>query len=321
VPAVGEKPERRLDEERHEIGDRESEADLDVAELELVPDSRPRGLERPEDELVEERDGQEDAGGAPEPVLAGRPWQAHHRKPIVRTMSGRARLGIALVPLLAGLVAGVVLLALPRAATPSLAAYAGSVEYTDEHDSNGGRTQLWFDPVGRRTRQIRVFPASPLTEELATYNLSGVEYMVFVVGTEQSYALTRVPVPPACRVLLARNAAARWAAELRAQVARGATVVVDRETVHGRPTLRLRRAAPPPGSRIELWVDPSTYVPVRERTTTRTGTADDEIHWLPRTPASAALARPVIPAGRRRVSVIEESGMSIRETIDPCARS
>jgi hypothetical protein len=236
-------------------------------------------------------------------------------------MSGRARLAIALVPLLAGLVAGVVLLAVPRSAAPSLAAYAGRVEYTDEHDSDGLRTQVWFDPVGRRMRQMRVFPASPLTEELATYNSSGVEYMVFVVGVERSYALTRVPVPPACRVLLARNAAAQWAAQLRAQVARGATVVVDRETVDGRSTLRLRRAAPPAGSRIELWVDPSTYVPVRERTTTRSRTAVDEIHWLPRTTASAALARPVIPTGRRRVSVLQEGGMSIRENVDPCARS
>ena len=80
---VAEEPEWRLDEQSDQPGDRQRDPDLRIAQVEVVPDRRPRGLTRAEDELVEELDREQsgdeagDSAPAARRALAGRARQAH----------------------------------------------------------------------------------------------------------------------------------------------------------------------------------------------------------------------------------------------------
>ena len=72
--AVGQYPERGLEQERDRPRQRERYPDLEIAQPERVPDLRPGGLAGAVEQLVEELDGEEDGdetGGAPPAPAAG----------------------------------------------------------------------------------------------------------------------------------------------------------------------------------------------------------------------------------------------------------
>ncbi len=83
------------------------------------------------------------------------------------------------------------------------------------------------------------------------------------------------------------------AATLRAQVATGQVTLVGTTTVNGQQALALRDTSSKYGV-IELWVDPTTYLPIQEIDVPAGASVDSdqsirtEYQWLPPTPANLA---------------------------------
>ncbi len=100
----------------------------------------------------------------------------------------------------------------------------------------------------------------------------------------------------------------RQAAQLRAQVKAGQVTVTGRATVDGQTTIHLTEHLA--GGQINLWVSPTTYLPVREIDTaagvplTSDKAIRNDYRWFPATAANLRLitAAAAIPAGFTQVS-------------------
>ena len=114
------------------------------------------------------------------------------------------------------------------------------------------------------------------------------------------------------------NAAADVAQSNRDDVADGKATILGRDTIDRRDTLHLRKTVNPPqpklpagafpkdvgrhllSFRVDTWVDPLTYLPLRIETTIRGHSSVMDDSWLPRTAAVLAKTRVAIPAGFKR---------------------
>jgi hypothetical protein len=102
--------------------------------------------------------------------------------------------------------------------------------------------------------------------------------------------------------------ALQMAAQLRAEVKAGQATLVGQETVDGQRAIHLREGLA--NGQINLWVDPGTYLPIREIDTapgmsqTSGQAIRDDYRWLPSTQANLRLLTPAgaIPAGFTQVS-------------------
>jgi hypothetical protein len=99
------------------------------------------------------------------------------------------------------------------------------------------------------------------------------------------------------------------AAGIRAEIANGQFTVVGRTELHGRQAIELKinvppnHEAPPHTTAARLWVDATTYLPMREYTRMSNGQQSvADYVFLPPTAENLAKLRPVIPAGYTHVS-------------------
>jgi hypothetical protein len=197
----------------------------------------------------------------------------------------------------------------PVAAMKALASYAGRIEHDNEDSRDGTRDEWWFDPLTGSRRQIAFDSRGRITQEFGTTIHGGVERNVWVLYDGRTWTSDQQTLT--FRVPHVVNDAARIAQDYRDKVANGRATIIGREVLGGRETLHLREIQhlpPPPvpkgmrlpksirfptSFRIDAWVDPLTYVPVRTRAT---GSVTDE-SWLPRTPTNIAKTKVVIPPG------------------------
>jgi hypothetical protein len=99
------------------------------------------------------------------------------------------------------------------------------------------------------------------------------------------------------------------AAAIRAEIANGQFRVVGRTELHGQQAVELEinvppnNEAPPHVTAARLWVDATTYLPMREYQRMSNGEQDvTDYTFLPPTPKNLAKLRPEIPAGYTHVS-------------------
>lgn len=98
------------------------------------------------------------------------------------------------------------------------------------------------------------------------------------------------------------------AASLRAAARAGRVRVVGTTTVDGQPAIELRRAVPAegtfPAGTETTWVDPTTYLPIREVDTSPGRSLVSDYQWLPDTPANERLltTAAAIPPGFTEVA-------------------
>jgi hypothetical protein len=106
----------------------------------------------------------------------------------------------------------------------------------------------------------------------------------------------RPPVQPRCSATNVIPASETWQAFIRQELSCGAFTEDGRQRVDGIDAIKLT------GSNGEvLWIDPSTYLPVRQAG----GPGDPgvtDFRWYRATPASLANLKVIIPAGFRRVA-------------------
>lgn len=91
------------------------------------------------------------------------------------------------------------------------------------------------------------------------------------------------------------------AAKLRTALSCGQYVVAGHQRVDGVRALELRPAKQGPMMAV-FWVDPSTYLPVRDQVTAGRYTITDDYRWLPPTQANRAALDLRVPPGFTRVA-------------------
>jgi hypothetical protein len=105
------------------------------------------------------------------------------------------------------------------------------------------------------------------------------------------------------------------AAGIRAEIANGQFTVIGRTELHGRQAIELKinvppsNEAPPHTTAERLWVNATTYLPMREYTRMSNG-KQSVAHYvfLPPTTGNLAKLRPVIPAGYTRLGCAQGTG-------------
>jgi len=97
------------------------------------------------------------------------------------------------------------------------------------------------------------------------------------------------------------------AAAIRAEIANGQFTVIGRTELHGQQAIELKfnvppnNEAPPHTTAERMWVNATTYLPMREYTRMSNGQQSVfDYVFLPPTPENLAKLRPVIPAGYTR---------------------
>jgi hypothetical protein len=105
------------------------------------------------------------------------------------------------------------------------------------------------------------------------------------------------------------------AAGIRAEIANGQFTVIGRTELHGQQVIELKinvppnNEAPPHTTAARLWVNATTYLPMRGYTRMSNGQQSVfDYVFLPPTPGNLAKLRPVIPAGYTRADCAEGTG-------------
>ena len=105
------------------------------------------------------------------------------------------------------------------------------------------------------------------------------------------------------------------AAGIRAEIANGQFTVVGRTELHGQQAIELKinvppnNEAPPHVTAERMWVNATTYLPMRDSTRWSNGQQSvADYVFLPPTPESLAKLRPVIPAGYTRAGRTQVTG-------------
>jgi hypothetical protein len=105
------------------------------------------------------------------------------------------------------------------------------------------------------------------------------------------------------------------AAGIRAEIANGQFTVIGRTELHGQEAIELKinlppnNEAPPHTTAERMWVNATTYLPMREYTRMSNGQQSVfDYVFLPPTPENLAKLRPVIPAGYPRAGCAQAAG-------------
>ena len=105
------------------------------------------------------------------------------------------------------------------------------------------------------------------------------------------------------------------AAGVRAEIASGQFKVVGPAELHGQKAVELKinvpanNEAPPHVTAARLWVDATTYLPMRQYVRMSTGEMNvTDYTFLPPTPVNLAKLRPEIPAGYTRAGRTQVTG-------------
>jgi len=105
------------------------------------------------------------------------------------------------------------------------------------------------------------------------------------------------------------------AAGIRAEIANGQFTVIGRTELHGQQAIELKinvppsNEAPPHTTAERLWVNATTYLPMREYQRMSSGQRRVfDYVFLPPTPQNLAKLRPVIPAGYTRADCAQDTG-------------
>ena len=105
------------------------------------------------------------------------------------------------------------------------------------------------------------------------------------------------------------------AAGIRAEIANGQFTVLGPAELHGQKAVELEvnvppsNEAPPHVTAERLWVDATTYLPMRQYVRMSTGAQNlTDYTFLPPTPANLAKLRPDIPAGYTRAGRAQVTG-------------
>ena len=178
----------------------------------------------------------------------------------------------------------------------ALDAASGDVVGTESVLANGGSAERWADADNTRSVET-VFAADglPLSENLTTWSeTTGTTSITIYPATRTWHETTEGPNGP--RPIAPPS--------IRQQVADGVYfVVATGQSVDGHTTIELSSTSDDHVTSY-LWVDSSTYLPVRESNSGGVGVPTGEVNWtyLPPSPSALAKLQLTVPAGYTQVS-------------------
>jgi hypothetical protein len=225
----------------------------------------------------------------------------------------------------------------PAAAQRVLAGYMGRIEHQVMHEPGGIREETWSDPLSGRTRQVSFAAGGQLLTAFGTVRQGRSELTTIVNYGERTWIVNELPIPGSGD--LQKDGAALLAATYRDEVAHATAKILGKQLVDGRETLHLRQILrfPPlprpkgvpkgvplpkvqPRTIVEdTWVDPLTYLPVQQGFELGGHESLTAETWLPRTNASVAQTKLVIPAGFRRLRPNRSNGTTFLIERSPSA--
>jgi hypothetical protein len=170
-------------------------------------------------------------------------------------------------------------------AQKALNAYATSIRYDKQTSPGGPREDTWIDPVTGAMRILSFDAQGRLTSEEGETRSGKTERTVVVSFGTRSWISTTATMPQA--YASGDEGAITDSLGVRRGLADGTTRVLGHAVIAGHNTLHLRQSV------LQLWVDPLTYLPIREQAA---GITTDTT-WLPRTPSNLLDTSIVVPQG------------------------
>jgi hypothetical protein len=192
--------------------------------------------------------------------------------------------------------------------TDALARSADYIELAHSTYGKNGRDDIWSEPATGR-RRINLYVNGSLSTSATQTPEAGGGARWFQLNyqdrtwTDNHETAAELHVPSAGDSY--QNVPTTEPEDISAAVANGTLEVVDRQTVDGHHTLRLRLTLTTDANRLpvamEMWVDAVTYLPYRENIS-KTGKFDEATQfvvytWLPRTPENQKVFDLTVPAG------------------------
>lgn len=172
-------------------------------------------------------------------------------------------------------------------------------------------TETWSSPTSHTTRsEVLDAAGNPTTGEVLTIS-AGTTTAIRVDYTNRTWSTTTYPFGSSASASAPTplpETPAQVAAALRAAARTGGVTVVGSATADGRPAIELRRTVPAdgtvPAGTETTWVDPGTYLPIREVDVSADQSIVTDYRWLPDTPANQRLVTTAaaIPSGFTEVA-------------------
>jgi hypothetical protein len=167
-------------------------------------------------------------------------------------------------------------------------------------------TETWSSPTSHTTRsEVLDAAGNPTTGEVLTIS-AGTTTAIRVDYTNRTWSTTTYPFGSSTSASAPAplpETPAQVAAALQAAARTGGVTVVGSAAADGRPAIELRRTVPAdgtiPAGTETTWVDPGTYLPIREVDVLAYQSIVTDYRWLPDTPANQRLltTAAAIPSG------------------------
>jgi hypothetical protein len=188
-------------------------------------------------------------------------------------------------------------------------------------DSSLTKTEAWYDLTAHRYRIVvygqngAVVSGSLSTIADGKLTAQSVDYQ------KRTWRTITGTVPTSS----AAAGSPGYAEQIREQVSSGVYVLLGTDSINGKKVLHLRKPIGPPElsmravspsgvtmpaparahfpNELHMWVDPSTYLPVRSELTSPSGVRlEVDYDWLPRTPENLGKLELVVPPGFNHTS-------------------
>jgi hypothetical protein len=165
--------------------------------------------------------------------------------------------------------------------------------------SYGSRNRLTaYTAAGRAVADEAVTPAAAMTRKVEVIYPAGVWYRREIRAAGPGQGLPCTGSGP-----FAGFQAAGWTEIIRSTLACGQFKITGRGQINGTDAIKIAATWSHAVGTDTLWIDPSTYLPIRVAFATEPGfSAQTDIQWLPATPRNLAHLNVPIPAGFRQVS-------------------
>lgn len=166
------------------------------------------------------------------------------------------------------------------------------IEYTNKTTTNsaGQVTMTHKQWIFGRSLRVETFGASgsPVVDASSVWTDGKFTGVVIDYTTQTWWPTTGA---------ILRRQTPQVAAAIQQALQHGDLAIVGNAVIDGEQTIELSAVASSNEGSYDIWVDPTTYLPVQVTQTSSAGALQTEFEWLPATQSNLALLNPPIPSG------------------------
>ena len=188
------------------------------------------------------------------------------------------------------------------------------------------RQEVWQDLSNIRMRMVTYAPDGHVRSEFVTEH-SGTKLRLDMVQYDMG---TWTTATGSTQFAWDPGGSQAYAQRIADELANGTYTLVGTDTIDGRKLLQIRRSLPKPDfsrfprplpksvhlnanfpTELDMWIDPSTYLPAQEEARNADGVVShSDMEWLPRTPENLAKLDLVVPTGFTHQTTTMNQGSS-----------